>query len=109
MPLLYQIVTLFWIHWIADFILQTDMMAMNKSTSLKWLASHVGVYTIPLFLFGWKFSLVNGALHFCVDFCTSRWTSYLWKKGDRHHFFVVIGLDQAIHMTCLVMTLVYFR
>lgn len=107
MTLVTKIIAVLWIHWIADFIFQTDKMAMNKSTSVKWLTSHVSVYTLPLFLFGYKFALVNGILHFIVDFCTSRATSYLWKKGDRHNFFVVIGLDQAIHMTCLVLGLVY--
>lgn len=91
-----------WIHWFGDFILQTDKMAINKSTSFRWLTSHVTVYTLPLFLFGWKFALLNGAAHFIVDFFTSRATSYLWQKGDRHNFFVVIGLDQALHMTCLI-------
>jgi hypothetical protein len=50
------------------------------------------------------FAVVNSALHFVTDFCTSRATSALWKKDQRHWFFVVIGLDQAIHMTCLFVT-----
>jgi hypothetical protein len=40
-------------------------------------------------------------MHFITDAITSRTTSYLWQKGERHWFFVVIGLDQAIHMTTL--------
>lgn len=105
MTFLQKIIVVLWIHWVADFIFQTDTMAMNKSTSNKWLASHVGVYTLPLFIFGWRFAVMNGVAHFIVDYCTSRATSFLWKKGDRHNFFVVIGLDQAIHMTCLVLGL----
>lgn len=92
-------------HWFADFICQTDKMAVNKSTSWKWLSSHVGAYTLLMLPFGPKFALINGFAHLWVDAVTSRATSYLWKKGDRHNFFVVIGLDQLIHTAFLIFTL----
>ncbi len=99
----YLVVALVWIHWIADFILQTDVMAQNKNKSTKWLSIHVTVYSIPFLIFGLKFAVLNGLLHFVTDFITSRLTSYLWQKGDRHNFFVVIGLDQAIHLTSMIL------
>ena len=97
-------IILIWLHFIADFILQTDKMAINKSSSNRWLGLHVSVYTVPFFWFGWRFALVNGAAHFVTDWLTSRGTSYLWKKEERHWFFALIGLDQAIHMTTLFLT-----
>lgn len=99
----YLVVALVWIHWLADFVLQTDTMAQNKSKSTKWLSIHVTVYSIPFLIFGLKFAIMNGLLHFVTDFITSRLTSYLWQKGDRHNFFVVIGLDQAIHLTSMIL------
>lgn len=104
-----EIIALLWVHWFSDFVLQTDKMAMNKSTSWAWLSSHAVVYSTPLIFFGWKFAVINGVAHLAVDAVTSRWTSYLWKKGARHNFFVVIGLDQAIHVTVLVITFWWLR
>lgn len=100
-----MIYILIWVHWLADFVFQTDKMATNKSTSWAWLSSHVLTYTVFLIPFGIRFALINGAAHFVTDACTSRITSYLWKKNDRHNFFVVIGIDQAAHLTVLLLTL----
>lgn len=107
------------LHWVADFYLQTDEMAINKSKSNSWLAKHVLIYTVTLY-FGmmawWLFLLnlaaftflqltlwviINGILHFLQDYLSSRVTAELWQKGDRHNFFVVIGLDQFVHYVCL--------
>lgn len=101
------LVALVWVHFIADFIFQTDWVAKGKSTSNKILGWHVLLYGLPFLFFGWKFAVVNALLHFMTDWCTSRATSYLWKTEQRHWFFVVIGLDQAIHMSCLVVTYAY--
>jgi uncharacterized membrane protein len=92
-------------HWLFDFACQNDKMAINKSTSFKWLGIHCLVYSLwgfflfpylgtalTLFFVGYLF-----VTHFMIDGVTSRLTSYLWKKGDRHNFFVVIGFDQFLH------------
>lgn len=99
------VILVVWLHFIADFILQTDEMAQNKSKSNSWLLYHVGVYSMPLMVLGFRYALLNAALHFVTDWFTSRATSKLWQSGQRHWFFVVIGLDQAIHLTCLIVTL----
>ena len=98
------IILLIWLHFVADFIMQSDYVAKNKSKSNKVLLQHVMLYSIPFFLIGPVFALVNAALHFAVDYVTSRMTSYFWNKGKVHDFFVVIGLDQAIHLSTLILT-----
>jgi len=101
------VLLLVWAHFIADFIAQSDMMARSKSSSNKWLLIHVAIYTVIMCAFGWVFALVNGVLHFITDFITSRVASYFHKKDEIHWFFVVIGFDQAIHLSTLFITYHY--
>lgn len=120
---IYDILLIIWAHFVADFMLQNDKMAQNKSTSNIWLTNHIMVYSFAMlgilapfvyllnpqdshmqlvWLLVWV--AINGALHWITDWCSSRATSYLWQKGDRHNFFVVVGADQAIHLSTMVVT-----
>lgn len=107
-------------HFFADFIMQSDWMARNKSTSFEALGAHVLTYTAFLALFTWTiwspdnylnllyFVGFNGIMHFITDAITSRGTKYLWEKQDVHNFFVLIGLDQFIHAATLIFSFTYF-
>lgn len=88
-------------HFIGDFILQSDRIAINKSTNIEVLGEHVIWYGMSFLLLGLRFVIITIILHFMVDYVTSKVTSYLWKKGERHWFFVTIGFDQLLHMVCL--------
>ncbi len=100
-----KIIILIWLHFIADFLLQSDEMALNKSKNIYWLIFHGFVYGLPFLYFGWLFSLSAFIGHVCVDGITSQLTSYFLQKEKRHWFFVTIGFDQVIHITYLILLL----
>lgn len=93
------------LHFVGDFVLQSRWMGNNKSKNWLALLAHVGVYTSCFLIFGWRFALLNGAIHFVVDAVTSRVTSRMWEKKNVYGFFTVIGLDQMIHTMTLLATL----
>ena len=109
----FLILYIMFLHWFADFVLQTNWMATNKSSNNLALMSHVLVYTAVMFCGTLVLSnslfilwaIVNGVLHFCVDYVTSRITKKLWTENKVHDFFVMIGLDQLIHAMTLILTL----
>ena len=99
---------LVWLHFIADFVLQSDRVAVAKSSDNIVLAAHVFIYSLPFIWCGWQFVAVNAVAHFITDYVTSRITSRLWLK-KRHWFFVVIGADQAIHLSTLFATYAWLK
>ncbi len=113
-----MIYALVWGHFVADFVLQSHAMATNKSSSNRWLSKHIAVYTLGLLAvvaighaMRWAllYALVNGLAHFVTDWISSRITKKLWAKQRVHDFFVVIGADQAVHLTTLLLTLPLLR
>lgn len=118
------VLAILFIHFVADFIMQSDWMAQNKSKNWTALSMHVAVYMIGLFggvgallaipepdeatlLQALAFVGVNGVLHFITDAITSRINSRLWAAKEVHWFFVSVGFDQFIHYTCLFLTFIW--
>lgn len=106
---LYIIILLVILHYIGDFLLQTDNMAINKSSSNKWLFYHVVTYSIPFVLINPVYAALNGLLHWFTDYYTSRIAKHYYTNNNRSMFFKVIGLDQTIHIVTLVSTYVLFK
>ncbi len=98
------ILALVWLHFFCDFILQSDRVAKEKSKDNAVLLEHVLIYGAPFLVFGLEYATINAILHGMIDFVTSRMTSRLWARSQRHWFFVTIGFDQALHLTCLLAT-----
>ena len=112
-------------HWVGDFVLQTNSMAINKSKSNWALIKHTIVYSlvmglatqilIEFNLFGaqywWAaimFGLVQFISHTVIDYITSRVSTYYWVNEKRYEFFTNIGLDQYMHFLVLITSLYYF-
>ncbi len=117
------VVTILFIHWLADFVCQSDWMAKGKSSSEAILTAHIAVYflvSVVCFMVVeafrvfpavlgervqvavWTFCILNALLHWITDWFTSRATKRLWEAKEVHRFFVVIGFDQLIHACCLL-------
>jgi protein-S-isoprenylcysteine O-methyltransferase Ste14 len=126
--LILSIIYIFTLHFVGDFVLQTREMANNKSKSVKWLSIHVLRYFQTLVAGAILFSLIvyfvwdsvvepsaliyfcisNALLHWFTDYLTSKQTSRLWVKEDVKGFFTMIGFDQLLHASCLLLTLYTF-
>jgi len=113
------------VHWIADFILQSDADAKGKSVYMKHLVSHTFLYSLfwvaPLLIYSilndlyhvtagkklhnkFYFVIITFILHTVTDYFTSRLNSKLWAAGKTHNFFVSIGFDQLLHYFQLFIT-----
>jgi hypothetical protein len=122
----YVLVILF-VHWCADFILQTDKQAKGKSKNWRDLLSHTSSYTFYtaigwMALLPWSFympniftildghvniplaAIVTFVCHTLTDYFTSRLNSKLWAEGKTHLFFVSLGFDQFLHFVQLIIT-----
>jgi len=113
----WAILGILFIHWIFDFIFQTDKDAKGKSTSIKCLLNHTFFYslywTIPMmalvvfhdkpFCILW-FVPITFVAHTITDYFTSKLNTHLYKKGDIHNFFVSVGFDQWLHVVQLLLT-----
>jgi hypothetical protein len=111
------------VHWVSDFVLQTQHMSTRKSSSNYYLTLHVVIYSFATIL-GWALvlpllgiHLYSGPVwlafllifvtHWITDYFTSRRTSKLYKEERYHDFFVVIGFDQVLHYTQLFLIFNY--
>lgn len=112
-----EILLILLIHWLADFCLQTNEQATQKSTDPIQLGYHVCTYTIVWFLAAycisgsWEkaslFAIATFGWHFCTDFVTSRIGKSFWEKKDLHNGFCIVGFDQILHYIQLFLAYIW--
>ena len=105
-------------HFIADFGFQTRYVGENKGKNNTILLFHICVYmcvmSVGLYIGMLFFQLsilgiikyvcLNGLLHGCTDYVTSRLNGYFYSKKQMNKFWLTIGADQLIHNVCLTLT-----
>ena len=118
---IYEAVVILFLHWIFDFVLQTDEQGKNKSSDFNVLLEHVFLYSwfwcIPLIIYAIMkqgsgilvlFIPITFICHGIIDYCTSRVGKRLLQKAEltknHHNFFVNIGFDQWLHQAQLLIT-----
>lgn len=110
----YVILAIIFIHWVADFLLQSYGMATNKHKNNTVLAIHSLIYSFVFFLVGMfffdiiqvtLFFMVTFVFHFITDYFTSRINTKLYNQRKYYGFigfFPMIGLDQVLHYAQLI-------
>jgi len=122
------LLTILMVHWLLDFIIQTDEQAKSKWHSNEALLSHTGIYAGGWF-FAAVFMLMSGSTdakgnttdayfiwyalvvagitfvaHTVTDYITSRESHKYFAKMDTHNGFIIIGFDQILHYVQLYLT-----
>jgi hypothetical protein len=91
-------------------------MADNKSKNVEALILHVFIYSCVLWIGAGitgqyivndlcRFAICNFFIHWLTDFCTSKMTKVAVEEKNMHKFFAIIGFDQFIHATTLILTI----
>jgi hypothetical protein len=121
--MIWSVLFIIFVHWVSDFVLQTQHMSTRKSSSNYYLTLHVMVYSFSTIVLWtlvfpllsvklaagtvWVSFLLIFVTHWITDYFTSRRTSKLYKEEKYHDFFVVIGFDQVLHYTQLLLIFNY--
>lgn len=118
------------LHLVADFILQPNWVQTYKSRDNSILLLHVTIYSYvlsmgALIVAPWEaavlYGVINGLLHFIVDYITSRIITFhalkiklpaaeemasvpIYEKINIYSLCVLLGIDQLCHQACLLAT-----
>ena len=112
-----RIILLLVMHSIGNFVFKGIKLNNLKRIKILFLLEHVGIYTTVLiilspiflgitFLEGLVFSLINGALHFAIDFVTGKFKNYYLERNEAKYI-ATIGFDQTFHLIILIATYIY--
>ena len=107
-----RIIILILMHAVGDFFLQGSKLSRRKALKLPFLLEHVGIYTglfivlSPVILGltilqGIAFSLLNGGLHFVIDYYTGKF-KLKYIDTDESKYIVTVVIDHTLHIIILI-------
>tara|TARA_B100000963_G_scaffold356171_1_gene375763 strand:- start:1479 stop:1877 length:399 start_codon:yes stop_codon:yes gene_type:complete len=124
------LVYIFFLHFVADFVLQPYSMKIQKSRQSSVMLMHIFIYVVVLFVglaifidpfISACYSLINGTIHLLVDWASSRVISGsskdivinpghgpLYERAELYAPIVFLGIDQLLHHISLIVTWYYF-
>jgi len=111
-----KIIILILMHAVGDFFLQGSKLSRLKALKIPYLLEHVGIYTglfivlSPVilgltFLQGLAYSLLNGSLHFGIDYVTGKY-KLKYFDTDESKYLTVVGIDHTLHLMILIVSYV---
>lgn len=135
---IYEVLFIFLIHWIADFVFQDEKWANGKSKNIVDLLKHTLTYTFVFYCLGfvlpywcngrtfigtiWEsnaqllwFFPITFITHTITDYFTSRIVSkrfehkYYGSSIPNFGAFTIIGFDQVLHYTQLFLTYFWLK
>jgi Na+/H+-translocating membrane pyrophosphatase len=118
---------------VGDLLLQDQNTRLNKSRKNSLLLVHTVIYTLVLLflttIVGYHialnefslltidrfqlfylviiYSLINGVIHFCTDYVTSRSAKYYYDTKQYWSWMNVIIIDQVLHFLAVSITFYY--
>ncbi|MDD4969578.1 MAG: DUF3307 domain-containing protein [Paludibacter sp.] len=108
---------IFILHIFGGFFLQSNRISKLKRDNMFYLLQHVALYTLIFIVFSpillgitfWQgivYSLINGVLHFIVDFFTGKIKSKMIVKDEVKYNLTVV-MDYSIHLALLFITFIW--
>ena len=116
-----ELIYLMFCHYIADFCLQTENQAKNKSSNILKLLEHTYLYSLFMLLTSLLFftqleAMIFGLscfiLHTITDFVSSRLSEIQYQKQKMNGiigFWSIIGMDQFLHFVQIYLTYEFLR
>lgn len=104
------------LHFVADFICQSNMSITHRGKDFGWLLVHIVGYVLTFFagmmlgvlflgfsaIMVFKLTLTILTVHSFVDFCLGKITSHFWEMKQHRWAFVIMGAEQIFHIILLI-------